>query len=189
MKKQKTDMNGITLIALIITIIILLILAGISIVTLTGNNGILNKANISKIENRGATVEERKNLWKANQTADTIIKNTKLEELSKLLEDLQKENLITIEEKNLIEEEGEITIGSKTIVFEKFTTIDKIASKVEQSKDNDGNINYEKLKESLENIKNIQGIPSDLSQDNFPFVVKVNDELIQIDSDGNVRSC
>ncbi len=97
MKKQKTDMNGITLIALIITIIILLILAGISIVTLTGNNGILNKANISKIENRGATVEERKNLWKANQTADTIIKNTKLEELSKLLEDLQKENLITIE--------------------------------------------------------------------------------------------
>ncbi len=38
-------------------------------------------------------------------------------------------------------------------------------------------------------MKNIQGIPSDLSQDNFPFVVKVNDELIQIDSDGNVRSC
>ena len=34
--------NGITLIALVITIIILLILAGVSISMLTGNNGILN---------------------------------------------------------------------------------------------------------------------------------------------------
>ena len=39
------DMNqGITLIALVITIIVLLILAGISIASLTGENGILNKA-------------------------------------------------------------------------------------------------------------------------------------------------
>lgn len=41
MKKQ---IRGITLIALIITIIILLILAGISIAMLTGENGILTKA-------------------------------------------------------------------------------------------------------------------------------------------------
>ncbi len=40
MKKQK----GITLIALVITIIVLLILAGVSIAMLTGDNGILNKA-------------------------------------------------------------------------------------------------------------------------------------------------
>lgn len=40
MNKQK----GITLIALIITIIVLLILVGISIASLTGENGILNKA-------------------------------------------------------------------------------------------------------------------------------------------------
>ena len=36
--------KGITLIALVITIIILLILASISIATLTGENGILSKA-------------------------------------------------------------------------------------------------------------------------------------------------
>ena len=46
MKKSKN--NGITLIALIITIIVLLILAGVSIATLTGENGILNKAEKSK---------------------------------------------------------------------------------------------------------------------------------------------
>ena len=40
MKKQ----NGITLIALVITIIVLLILAGVSIAMLTGENGILSNA-------------------------------------------------------------------------------------------------------------------------------------------------
>lgn len=37
--------RGITLIALVITIIILLILAGITISALTGENGILRKSN------------------------------------------------------------------------------------------------------------------------------------------------
>ncbi len=40
--------KGITLIALVITIIVLLILAGVSIATLTGDNGILKKAQIAK---------------------------------------------------------------------------------------------------------------------------------------------
>ena len=57
MKKYKTKTNqikilkgsrGITLIALVITIIVLLILAAISIATLTGDNGILTKAQDAK---------------------------------------------------------------------------------------------------------------------------------------------
>ena len=44
LSKIKKDMKGITLIALIITIIVLLILAGVSIATLTGQNGILKNA-------------------------------------------------------------------------------------------------------------------------------------------------
>ena len=48
-KKQKLKENkGITLIALVITIIVLLILAGVTIATLTGDNGILTKANEAK---------------------------------------------------------------------------------------------------------------------------------------------
>ena len=43
--KQK---QGITLIALVITIIVLLILAGITIATLTGDNGLLTKAGKAK---------------------------------------------------------------------------------------------------------------------------------------------
>ena len=49
MNRRKENLEkGITLIALVITIIILLILAGISIAMLTGENGILNKASSSK---------------------------------------------------------------------------------------------------------------------------------------------
>ena len=44
MKNRKMQEKGITLIALVVTIIVLLILAGISIAMLTGQNGILNRA-------------------------------------------------------------------------------------------------------------------------------------------------
>ena len=49
-KIQKKGTNGITLIALVITIIVLLLLAGISISMLTGNNGILKRAVEAKDE-------------------------------------------------------------------------------------------------------------------------------------------
>lgn len=47
---KNTRKNGITLIALVITIIVLLILAGISISMLAGNNSLLNRATQSKKE-------------------------------------------------------------------------------------------------------------------------------------------
>ena len=53
MKKLKSYLDkqrGITLIALIIKIIVLLILAAVSIATLTGNNGIISKANEARRE-------------------------------------------------------------------------------------------------------------------------------------------
>ena len=54
--KQK---NGITLIALVITIIVLLILAGVSIAMLTGQNGILTQANNAKDETEQANAKEK----------------------------------------------------------------------------------------------------------------------------------
>lgn len=62
-KKEKT--NGITLIALVITIIVLLILAAVSIATLTGENGILSKAEIAK---RQTEIEEAKEQAKLDIT-------------------------------------------------------------------------------------------------------------------------
>ena len=49
-KKKKFKERGITLIALIITIIVLLILAGVALATLTGDSGILSNADKAKEE-------------------------------------------------------------------------------------------------------------------------------------------
>ena len=57
-KNEKEVSKGITLIALVITIIVLLILAGVSIATLTGDNGLLNKAGETKNEQVNSTVKE-----------------------------------------------------------------------------------------------------------------------------------
>lgn len=54
--------KGITLIALVITIIVLLILAGVSIAMLTGNNGILTRANEAKTANTKAEVVDKVNM-------------------------------------------------------------------------------------------------------------------------------
>ena len=58
MKNKK----GITLIALVVTIIVLLILAGISIAMLTGENGILGNASKSKSSNAYYGAEEQMKL-------------------------------------------------------------------------------------------------------------------------------
>lgn len=58
MKVKTRESKGITLIALVITIIVLLILAGVSIAMLSGENGILSQANKAKVEQSHATVKE-----------------------------------------------------------------------------------------------------------------------------------
>ena len=50
--------KGITLIALVVTIIVLLILAGISISMLTGQNGILNRATTAKTQTENSQIDE-----------------------------------------------------------------------------------------------------------------------------------
>ena len=57
-KHKKNKELGITLIALVVTIIVLLILAGFSIGMLTGNNGIINQAGNAKEQEEEASVIE-----------------------------------------------------------------------------------------------------------------------------------
>lgn len=58
MKNTSLREKGITLIALIVTIIILMILAGVVVATITGNNGILNKAKFAKNKYQNSENEE-----------------------------------------------------------------------------------------------------------------------------------
>ena len=63
--------NGITLIALVVTIIILLILAGISITMLTGQNGILNRAQEAKEKTEKSNHAEQRKLAQAEALMNT----------------------------------------------------------------------------------------------------------------------
>ena len=58
LRKTLRRNKGITLIALVVTIIVLLILAGISIAMLTGQNGILKRAAEAKEKTRVAQEDE-----------------------------------------------------------------------------------------------------------------------------------
>ena len=116
--------DGITLIALVVTIVVLLILAAVSIGMLTGENGLITRAQDAAEETRGASVEEERDLWKANQALDeyTSASSESLPELINrlvnqgLLKENEKDQILGNEEKG-IEATGQVTIGSRTIVF------------------------------------------------------------------------
>ena len=121
LKNNKGKTKGITLIALVITIIIILILAGISITALSGDNGLINNAIRAREENRGATVEEEKEIWEINKEAY----NDNSKSVEEFIQELVNRNLLSEEEKDTIlgneqkgiEATGKITIGEREIVF------------------------------------------------------------------------
>ena len=106
--------KGITLIALIVTIVVLLILAGVSIAVITGDNGVIKSANQAKTEQRGGTVEDRAAVWKAGKaTSEYTHRETKTED--EMLNDLINDKLLFEDE--IDRENKKITIGSKEIDY------------------------------------------------------------------------
>lgn len=90
MKKTK-ETKGITLIALVITIIILLILAGISISMITGQNGILTQTVKSKEQIGVATEKEQIILAYINASLNEDLKNN-IDFFEKIVEELNWQN-------------------------------------------------------------------------------------------------
>ena len=77
--------------ALVITIIVLLILAGVSIMTLTGDNGLLNRTTAAKDKTEMAGIEEEANLMYAAEMIDRLSGNTSSEiALGNICEELKK---------------------------------------------------------------------------------------------------
>ena len=71
---RKTSMKekGITLIALIVTIIVLLLLAGVTISMVTGNNGIFGKAKLAGKKYSDSAKNEEEQLEEFKQMADEL---------------------------------------------------------------------------------------------------------------------
>ena len=111
MKKQE---RGITLIALVVTIVVLLILAAVSISMLGGENGIITQAQNAKLETRAGEVEERVNLWK-NEKISSKYTNATVKTEDELLEEMKTDKILFEEE---IDRENKlITIGTREISY------------------------------------------------------------------------
>ncbi len=117
-RKNKSQ-KGITLIALVITIIVLLILAGVTINILFGERGILKISEEAALSTRGANVKEQVELWKAEKQTDKKTGhsgNTKTEK--ELLDDLEiNQKILKNEERNQLEEQRTVTIGNQVITL------------------------------------------------------------------------
>ncbi len=113
MKSSLKQKSGITLIALVITIVVLLILAGVTIATLTGENGIIAKANQAKEDNIIAGYKEKLKLKFSELNMQRAIegKTGQLtdEEKNNFINELKKEDWIASIEEN----EGKIEIITK----------------------------------------------------------------------------
>ena len=64
--------NGITLVALVVTIIVLIILAGVSIALVLGDNGIVNKAKTGASDYKTAANVEDRQLTNASKYMETL---------------------------------------------------------------------------------------------------------------------
>ena len=127
--------KGITLIALVVTIVVLLILAGVTISLLLDENGIIAKSKDARIGTRASQVEDEVGMWKqhnfinkesnqAQENADTMLANLISRKLLTEDEIDRNQELITIKKKDgtVIKEisYGNVTINiSKTPATEK----------------------------------------------------------------------
>lgn len=90
LKNRKT--KGITLIALVITIVILLILSGITIVSLTGENGILKRAQVAKDTTNKNQAAETMNLKITNIQISSYAEKQELPSLQYVADKLCEDN-------------------------------------------------------------------------------------------------
>lgn len=150
-KKEK----GITLIALVVTIVVLLILAGVSTNVLFSDSGLIEKAQDSGLKIRAAQVEEVVANWKQSNFINSSI-NKQKETADKMLEDLLDKKLVTEDE--IDKEQEKIIIKKKdgTIVKEiSYSDVEIVISKTpEKEKSGTVNLKVESVKGvTMPNIK------------------------------------
>ena len=123
-KQQQFKQAGITLVALVVTIIVLLILAGVTISLLLEDNGILKKVGEAEEIQRAAMVREEVTLAIYDNEVITSTEKTDEEKeniktKTDVVNDLVEKGYLRIEEFELLKTEDTITIGNVTIDFQK----------------------------------------------------------------------
>ena len=113
MKGKMKSTKGITLIALVVTIVVLLILAGVSINLVIGNNGIIRKAGDARNANKYATIKDEYELYKSNQYIESVTGGSGGKTFPEFLADLKNRGILTDEDIAQINSENKLTIGDK----------------------------------------------------------------------------
>ena len=108
--------KGITLIALVVTIVVLLILAGVTISLLLDENGIITKSKDARNANRSGAIKEEITLWKADKFAADNGAGSH-ESMDDFLARLKTRGLISDEDIATIKDTKKLQVGKETIVF------------------------------------------------------------------------
>ena len=107
--------KGITIVALIVTIVIMLILVGVT-VTIAINGGLIGTAKDSKEETRYTQVLAEKEMWEQEERPTERF-GIKSETLEDLITRLENEKLLTKKEAEEVRKDGMTTIAKKWLVF------------------------------------------------------------------------
>ena len=116
---KRKENKGITLIALVITVIVLLILAGVSISMLTGNNSIITKAGEAKTATELTGIKEKIELKQVEEgSKKEELRYMTVEEVNERIKDIPEEykgkvGLYREEPVYLGKEDDEISIMAK----------------------------------------------------------------------------
>ena len=108
--------KGITLIALVVTIVVLLILAGVTISLLLDENGIIAKSKDARNANRAGAIKEEITLWKAEKFAADNGAGSH-ESMDAFLARLKTRGLINDEDIKKIKDTRELQVGKEIIKF------------------------------------------------------------------------
>ena len=167
-KKIFKSTKGITLIALVVTIIILLLLAGVSIAMLTGNNGILTQGQRAKEETRIAGVEEVVKLYKQGKYIDSTTGSV-TENANEMLENLKGQKLVSEDE---IDRENEIiTIKRKDGSIAKEIQYGMVTITISKTPENE-NARRVTLK-----VESVEGTKTSMNEENIGnFIVNLSDD-------------
>lgn len=133
MERLKKNNTGITIIALVITIVVLLILAGISINLVVGNNGIITKANDAKNQTIRAAEKSAVDLAASYLKMTDTIDNTNSLNASNLKTEIEKnygQNTVDVKGSNILIVTFKET-GNKYIVNADGTVIEMDATEFE----------------------------------------------------------
>lgn len=112
MKKER----GITLVALITTVILMLILLTVTVTVSVKKGGLVDTSRETADSTRGLEVDKAKELWLMG-VEDDEEDEVQPKTLDELLKELKEQKLLTQEEVKTIESTNEITIGGRTITF------------------------------------------------------------------------